>query len=74
MWVSKYLFRKRITHIKNKLKLNGMQIVKADKGSSIIKTFQNDYNDKLLTFFLEPVWHFVYNPTNTFQKSQEFTI
>jgi hypothetical protein len=52
MWVSEYHFRKIITRIKNKLKLSSMQIVKADKGTSIIKTFQNDYNDKIAYFFL----------------------
>lgn len=51
MWVSKYFFRKRITHIKNKPKLNSIQIVKADKRSSVIKTFQNYYNDKIANFF-----------------------
>jgi len=51
MRVSEYLFRRRITCIKNKLKLNSMQIVKANKGSSVIKTFQNNYNDKIANFF-----------------------
>lgn len=51
MQVSEYLFRNRITRLKNKLKINSMQIVKANKGSSIIKTFQNNYNDKIANFF-----------------------
>jgi hypothetical protein len=40
-----------MTRIKNKLKLNSLQIVKADKGNSIIKTLKNDYNDKIGNFF-----------------------
>lgn len=39
-----------MTCIKNKLKLNNVQIVKADKGRSIIIIFQNDYNDKIGNF------------------------
>ena len=58
-----------INKIKNKLITNKAIITKADKGNSIVITYQEDYHNKILMFINDNSFASINNdPTKAFQK------
>jgi hypothetical protein len=61
--------KQTINKIKNKLLTNKTIITKADKGNSIVITYQDDYHNKIQNFIAYNNLATINNdPTKTFQK------